>query len=235
MFSLKKAFDFSWKEFIKSPIFYIGAATLVIAPPVLVGFFLAALIGLAQLSSRVSPSNISLFLILSLVLITITSVLKIGMINISLKAKKGRNFGYGDFLQKSHLFFRLIIGIIIYSLIIILPVYLLLLLGSSIQGVVGSFLIVLGYFSIFFPGLFLALRMFLFDYFIVDKEISPISSLKESFKVTKGSGSKIFLFLLLLISIFSIISTAFLILGIVLALSIFYLSKAFIYKELTKS
>lgn len=80
-----------------------------------------------------------------------------------------------------------------------------------------SLIILLGFVFFIIPGIYLAIRLFFYDYAIVDKNSSVIGSLKESWQITQGVTGHLFIFSL---ASFGVCSLATIFLAILAALRV---------------
>lgn len=101
-----------------------------------------------------------------------------GVIKISLKFCDGQKPKIDDIFSCAHLFFKYLIASIFYNLIIFA-----------------------GFILLIIPGIIWSLKYWFYDYFIVDKELGPMQSLKASAMITKGARWQFFVFTCLLVLI----------------------------------
>jgi len=90
----------------------------------------------------------------------------------------------------------------------------------------------IGFVLLVFPGIYFLIRFYFFDYFLVDKKMGPIESLKESWHATKGSTWNLFLLFLVLILINILGGLVFLI-GLFVTIPVSMLALAFVYRKLS--
>jgi uncharacterized membrane protein len=81
------------------------------------------------------------------------------------------------------------------------------------------------------PGIYFAIRFYLFIYFIVDKKAGIIESLKRSWEITKGQAWNLFLFNLVLLAI-NLLGAICLLIGLLVTIPISELATAFVYRKL---
>lgn len=146
--------------------------------------------------------------ILNLISSFLSIILGMGLIKICLKFYDQEKPKFSDLFSQYPLFFKMLFGTIFYILIIIFGLILLII-----------------------PGYIFAIKFFLFEYFIVDKGLGPIEALKKSWRITKGSGWNLFLFILLVSAINLLGALAFVV-GLLLTLPTTALAFVFVYRKL---
>jgi uncharacterized membrane protein len=107
-----------------------------------------------------------------------------------------------------HLFFKYLIGDILYGLIII---------GGLILLII--------------PGIIWAIQFQFFGYLIIDKGLGPIEALKKSSKITKGAKWDLFLLGILLVLI-NILGALALLVGLFATIPTTMIANAFVYRKL---
>lgn len=84
------------------------------------------------------------------------------------------------------------------------------------------------------PGIIWAVRFSFSPLIVVDTKIRPVSAMKESYAITKGSFWKLLLFWICLIAI-NIVGMIFFGLGLLVTVPISTLATVYVYRELTKA
>ena len=94
-----------------------------------------------------------------------------GTVKILIKSSDGTPIGIGDLFSCFHLFFKILIGSLLFGIIII----------------VGLLLLII-------PGIIWFIKYHYYWFLIVDKEMGPIEAIKHSGKITQGVKWDLFLF-----------------------------------------
>lgn len=225
-FSIKEAIQFGW-NLTKSNIgFFVKIILLIIAINLIFSFL-----------DKIFTENIPLKILFNLISLAISIIITIGLTKISLNFLYGKPSSIKDLFIHYHFFFRFLAAGIIFSLIIfgiavlfslvMLFILFILNLPFVINLVIFVFLGILG----LIVGINLAIRFQFFTYFIVDKNISSIESLRKSWQITKGLVWHLFIFNLTLLGI-KILGLLALIIGIFWAIPTSLLASVFVYNKL---
>ena len=143
-----------------------------------------------------------------LIVLVLGLIISLGLIKISLNFCDNLKSKIADLFSQYRLFFRYLFASILYGLVVLL-------------GMI--FLII--------PGIYLAVRFWFYDYFIVDKRAGIIESLKRSWRITQGSAWNLFLFSLLLIGI-NLLGILCLLVGLFATVPTTMIASAFVYRKL---
>jgi len=196
-FSKKEAINFGWDISKKNFRFFILLFTLVVVVFIILSF----------IQSLVNEKSL-LSLILYIINIVVQIIISMGLVKISLKFCDNEKPKISDLFSSYPLFFKFLIGSIIYGLIVI---------GGLILLII--------------PGIIWAIQFQFFAYLILDKGISPIEALKKSSKITKGTKWDLFLFGILLGFINILGALAFLV-GLFVTIPATMIATAFVYRKL---
>ncbi len=162
-------------------------------------------------------TNIDLFasdiasIITYLLVMLVGIIVGMGAIKISLNFCDHKKSSFSTLFSQYRLFFIYLLTTIIYSLIVLL-----------------------GFILFIIPGIYLAIRFAFFEYFIIDKKMGVIQSLKESWKITKGNFWGLFAFYFIVI-IINILGALTLLLGLFVTIPITMIAWAFIYRRLLET
>ena len=115
-----------------------------------------------------------LYMIFSLGLIAIGLIMNMGLIKIVIKFYDKQKPEFADLFKQYHLIIKYFLASLVYGLAV----------------AIGLLLFIV-------PGIYLGIKMQFYGYFIVDKKMGTVESLKASWGVTKGSFWNLFLFGLL--------------------------------------
>lgn len=135
-------------------------------------------------------------------------IVGLGLIKISLNFCDNLKSKIGDLFSQYQLFFRVLFAGILYGLICLS----------------GTILFII-------PGIYLGIRFWFYDYFIVDKRTGVIESLKKSWRITQGNVWNLFLFILILTGINLLGALCFLI-GLFATIPTTMLAIALVYRKL---
>lgn len=149
-----------------------------------------------------------LSVVVSLALTVLTLFLEIGLIKIVLKLVDG---------QKAEI-----------TELWAYPQYLLRMVGASI---VYGLIVVAGFILLVIPGIYLALRLQFYSYYIIDKNAGAMDSLKMSWKATTGNMINIFLFMLLLVAL-NILGAIALLVGLLITIPVSFVAITLLYRKL---
>lgn len=109
------------------------------------------------------------------------------------------------------------------------PQYLLRMIGASI---IYCLILVLGFILLIIPGIYLAIRLQFYSYYIIDKDAGAIDSLKMSWKATEKNVINLFLFALLLIGI-NILGAIALGVGLLVTVPVSFIAVTLLYRKLS--
>lgn len=118
-----------------------------------------------------------LLILLAIIFFFVSLIINLGFINISLDFVDGKKANFWHLFNQYKKVFSYLVALIIYIIVV-----------------------AVGFIFFVVPGLYLAVRLSLFPYFIVDKDVGPIHALKLSSDAT--TGAKWDLFGLYIVSIF---------------------------------
>jgi len=171
-----------------------------------VEFFFSAFAGLFE----DSLPFLSFIFNVGLWIVNIISV--IFTIKIGLRLYDNERIGsYGFLSFSSSLFFKFLLGYILYLIVVL----------------IGLILLIV-------PGMYLAIKYQFVPYLIVDKNMDVIEAFKKSGKMTDGSKWNLFLLIILLVIIVLLGFLAFIV-GIFVALPIAMVAVAYVYRKLSSN
>jgi hypothetical protein len=193
-----EAIRFGWTTMKTNLWFFIGLLILMVA----LGIFPGIIAGVV---SKKAPILSSLISVGSWVL---QIIIQMGLIRIALKFCDNEEGEYADLFSCYRLFFKYLLGTILYALII-----------------VGGLMLLI------VPGIIWAIKYQFFTYFIVDKGLGPIESLKRSSAITKGSKWNLFVFASLIMGI-NLLGALCLLIGLFATIPTSMVAMAFVYRKL---
>jgi len=150
----------------------------------------------------------ALSFIINLCSTLVNMLMTLGITKIGLKVYAGEKFEVSELFESYRLFLNYLLASILYFLAV----------------AVGFLLLIV-------PGIILIIRMGLYTYLIVDKQMGALDALKESMRLTKGSAFDLFLFWFILLGVL-LLGLLALIVGIIVAVPITLLAYVFIYRYL---
>ena len=180
-----------------------------------IGFFIGLLIvaGLIQyvpdiVAEIIEADAPDLSLIIRIASYVLSMIIGMGIIKICLRFCDGEKGEFSDLFSCYPLFFKYLIGSILYGLIV----------------VVGLILLII-------PGIVWAIKFQFFDYLIVDKGLGPIDALEKSSEITRGVKWDLFIFAILL-GIINLMGFVCLLVGLFVTIPITMVATAFVYRKL---
>ncbi len=180
-----------------------------------IGFFIGLLIvaGLIQYVPDIVATIIEadapvLSISIQIASFVLSVIIGMGLIKICLRFCDGEKGEFSDLFSCYPLFFKYLVGSILYGLIV----------------AVGLILLII-------PGIIWAIKFQFFDYLIVDKGLGPIDALEKSSKITRGVKWDLFLFAILL-GIINLMGFLCLLVGLFVTIPITMVAMAFVYREL---
>lgn len=159
--------------------------------------------------SKRPPSKIILY-IASLLLWILNFIMGMGLIKIVLKFSDNKKGVFSDLFSSAHLFFKYLLGSILYGLIVL----------------AGAILLII-------PGIIWAIQFQFFTYFVIDRELNPIAALKKSSAITKGVKWNLLGFGLL-VGLINLAGLLCLAIGLFITVPTTMVAIAFIYRSLAK-
>jgi len=180
-----------------------------------IGFFIGLLIvaGLIQyvpdiVAAIIEADAPALSLIIQIASFVLSTIIGMGIIKICLRFCDGEKGEFSDLFSCYPLFFKYLIGSILYGLIV----------------VVGLILLII-------PGIIWAIKFQFFDYLIIDKGLGPIDALEKSSEITSGIKLDLFSFAIL-IGIINLVGLLCLLVGLFVTIPITMVATAFVYRKL---
>ena len=105
-------------------------------------------------------------------------------------------------------------------------------LRNIVAGIIVGVMVVIGLIFFILPGIYIAIRLMFFTYYIVDKDAGVIDSIKMSWELTRNGVINLFL----LGIVFFVINFigAMLVIGLAVTLPITFLATALLYRKFQK-
>ncbi len=151
------------------------------------------------------------YIIIYLLLTFFGIIVGMGVIKILLNFCDNKKNNFSILFSQYRLFFIYLLTTIIYFIIVLL----------------GLILFII-------PGIYLGIRFVFFEYFIIDKKMGVIKSLKESWRATKGNFWGLFAFSVVALTI-NILGAFVLLLGLFVTIPITMIAWVFIYRRLSEA
>jgi len=201
-FSIEEAIRFGWNRMKDNLGFFIVYLIILFS----VEFFFSGFAGLFEDSL---PLLSFVFNVGSWIVSIISALFAV---KIGLRLYDKNKTGPYDFLSfSSSLFFKFLLGYVLYTI-----------------------LIIVGFILLIVPGIYLAVKYQFIPYLIIDKGMDPIEAFKESGKMTDGSKWDLLLFLIVLGMIVIIGFLAFIV-GSFVAIPVVMVAEAYVYKKLSSN
>jgi uncharacterized membrane protein len=200
-FSMGEAVRFGWEVMKNNLLFFV--AVLIITWIVQGIFSVPSSIGW--------PGHFVFYPFFSIISMIIGVFVGMAYIKIALGFCDGKEADFSDLWTGYPLFFKYLIGSILYGLIV---------LGGLILLIV--------------PGIIWAIKYSMFGYLIIDREMPPVEALKKSGQITKGSKGNLFLLGLLFLGIV-ILGALACVVGLFAAIPTVFVAHAFVYRKLVTS
>lgn len=156
------------------------------------------------------PFPRAIFYLLSIALWVVGVIIQIGSVKISIILSRDQKPAIRELFSNGSLFIKFLLGSIC--------------CGLAVIG--GLILLVI-------PGIILMIMLAMYSYFIVDKNMGPIESLKASCALTKGVRWQLFCFGVLLI-LFNLAGFLCLVVGLLFTIPATYIASAYVYDQLLK-
>jgi ribosomal protein L40E len=197
-FSKSEAIGFGWNTMKSNLGFFIGLLIMVGLIYFVPGF-------IAELVEEDAPL---LSIIISLAGWVISIVVQMGLIRIALRFCDNEEGEFADLFSCFPLFFKYLLGSILYGLIV---------LGGTILLII--------------PGIIWFVKFQFFGYFIVYEGLKPIEALRKSSAITTGAKWDLFLFDLLL-GLINLAGALCLLIGLFATIPTTMVAMAFVYRKL---
>lgn len=141
--------------------------------------------------------------------LVVSTIISIGLVKISLKIHDGQKAEYQDLFSSYGLFLKF-------------------LLASALYGLIS----LAGFILLIVPGIIWSIKFQFFPYFVIDKGMDPVASLKESAKITKGNKWNLFLFGILL-GLINLLGVIVVFIGLFWAVPTTMIAMVFVYRKLS--
>ncbi len=198
---------------IKESIRYGWKKTL--SQPIIILYFLIAMAGTQFVEFLFnfifSEASESITSIVGAILTIISIVFSIGMVRVVLNVYENKALKFENLYEDWRLIGWYILG-----------------------GIINGLLVILGLVLLIIPGIFVAVRLSMWPYIMLEGESNSIEAIKKSWKLTEGKvlkliGLYLVQFLVVLLGIIALL------VGVVVAMPVISLSLVFVYKKLTES
>ncbi len=183
---------------------------------IVVGYLLLAVFGAQVLNTvfvrAVDKEHFPIAsLLIGLLVFIITLIFSVGLVRILLNIYENKKLAIQNLYED-------------YQLV---PYYF---LASLLYGVI----VLVGFVFFIIPGIYLAIRLSMWQYFLVDKNVGVVGSLQKSWEVTGGNALN--LLLLYIVEGFVIVlGILVFFIGVFVAIPVIYLANIYVYKELSKT
>lgn len=151
--------------------------------------------------------------ILSLVFLVVFLVIQLGTYNLMLKVVDGHKADVKDLYTYPNIAMKVVKNIV--------------------AGILVGLAVVGGLILLIIPGIYIAVRLMFFTYYIVDKDAGIVDSMKMSWNLTRGGVINLFLLSLLFIFI-NFIGALLLGIGLAVTMPLTFLATAVLYRKFQK-
>ena len=151
-----------------------------------------------------------LFVITYLIIIVINAVVSFIFVTASLELHDYGTIEFDDLTKTFPQFIQYLVGYVIFGVAI-----------------------VIGFFLLIVPGIFLSVKLFLYMYLVVDKKMNGIDALKLSYEMTTGHFLELFLFLLCVV-VLNILGVLLFGLGLLVTIPVTSIATAYVYRKLAQ-
>lgn len=162
----------------------------------------SAIQGSLNLNKQFLPS-----FIFSLLMWVINSIIAMGIINICLKLTDGKKPNIKDIFYTKKLF------------------------NFILASIVRNLIIIAGLILFIIPGIIFSIKLQYSEYLIVDKKLDAVSSIKDSWKMTKGVKWNLFLFAILL-GLINVLGILALLVGLLITVPLTFIANTYVYRKL---
>lgn len=167
----------------------------------------------AQYGSNYLFKNSFIATILSLVFLIVSLVIQLGAYNLMLKIVDGHKADIKDLYAYPNALNKVIRNIV--------------------AGLIVGVIVVGGLLLFIIPGIYLAVRLMFFTYYIIDKDASIVDSIKMSWALTKGGVVNLFLLGLMFAAI-NFVGALLFGIGLAVTLPLTFLATALLYRKFQK-
>ncbi|MCM8796510.1 MAG: hypothetical protein NC923_01300 [Candidatus Omnitrophica bacterium] len=156
------------------------------------------------------PFSKGIFYLLTIGLWVVAIIMNIGWVKITLLCSRDQKPNVSELFSNGGLFFSFILASICYTL-----------------AIIGGFILLI------IPGIILIIMLSMYQYFIIDKNMGPLASLKASYALTKGARWQLswFMVLALLINLGGVL--CFLV-GLLFTIPLTSIATAYVYDQLRR-
>lgn len=137
----------------------------------------------------------------------INSVVSMGLVNITLKFVDNKKPDFKDIYYVTKLF------------------------NYILASVIRSLIVLVGFVLLIIPGIIFSIKLQFVGYFIVDKKMDAVDSIKASWEITKGVKWNLFL-LGILLGLINVLGFLCLLIGLVITVPLSMVAEAYVYRKL---
>ncbi|MEK7084587.1 MAG: hypothetical protein AAB932_05115 [Patescibacteria group bacterium] len=199
-FSIGEALSFGWGVVKKNIGFFILLMIVVYAVsylPSVFGVFIA-------------EESMFLYMLISIAGTILGFIISIGFMHITIKFADGQQGGWNDLFARANLWWKFLLGSLLYGLIVM----------------AGMILLII-------PGIIWAIKYSQMFYIIVDKQIGPLEALKQSGQMTAGVKGSLFLFWIVA-GLVNLLGFLLFLVGSFVTVPITYVAMAHVYRKLSQ-
>jgi hypothetical protein len=227
-FSNKEAIKFAWEKVKENLGFFllVGVVFYIVS-------FLPSIA--RKLMKETESLNLDIiFTILYILFQALSILVGLGLNKIMLKVIDKQKPKFTDLFSQYRLFWKYLFATILYSLIIMIPVGISMLLSLFLvkdnQNPIYIFIPIIIFIIAIVFSILVGIRVQFFPYLIIEG-LGPIEALKESFRITKGLVGDLFVFGLVMMAI-ALAGLLALFVGTLITMPIVAIATAFVYRKL---
>ena len=197
-FVKREAIDFGFEVAKRNVVFFVGVFVIW----AIVSIFSSTIQGTLN-----SNKQFLLSFIFSILTWIISSIVSMGIINISLLFVEKKKPELRDIFYTKKVF------------------------NFILMSIIRTVIVIIGFILLIVPGLIFSIKLQFSDFLIVDKKLDAIDSLKGSWEMTKGVKMNLFIFRILL-GLINLLGLLCLILGLFVTVPLTMVASAYVYKKL---
>lgn len=219
--SVRECVRYGWTTFKQRPWFLIGAMLIV---------------GIINIVIPSPEENQSIPLIAGLFVLSLVvgALIQVGVLNFALRAHDDIAAARLADLWRPDLFLRFLGASIAAFLMIGIPLLLVWGIAAALYFFFGWTVFLIASIPLLIATVMVSLALYFFAFVVVDKHAGPITAIKESFRITKGSRWKLFQLMLMFVLI-NLLGIICLIVGLLVSIPVTVIASAHAYRTLDRA
>jgi hypothetical protein len=189
------AIRFGWNGLWKNLRFFVILMTIVAVLYNLPTLLATFVFDLEAPDGTISYHDSTMRILLAIVSLIIYIILELGLLRIALNFKDNNRAELKDLFREYHLLIKYLLATMIFGLMLILPFFLLFLAAAiPNRGTSETIIFIILFLILLTAAVYLFLKYQFYGYLIVDRDLGPVESLRESSRLTKGVLKNLFVF-----------------------------------------